>query len=122
MRFPAAESSRAACLELAPRRGDFAVVGVAARRALRHGGTLVEDVGLAAFGVAAAPVRLAEAEAQVRGAELTAGRRRTGGRGVSRGRRASRRPTSTRRATTGGGRSPSWSGGRCTASVSPLGG
>ena len=34
-------------------------------------GTSVDDVGLAAFGVAAAPVRLAAAEAQVRGAELT---------------------------------------------------
>ena len=33
---------------------------------------MVEDVGLAAFGVGAAPVRLTEAEAQVRGVELTA--------------------------------------------------
>ncbi len=33
---------------------------------------MVDDVGLAAFGVAATPVRLKEAEAQVRGAELTA--------------------------------------------------
>jgi carbon-monoxide dehydrogenase medium subunit len=72
VRFPAAEGSRAACLELAPRRGDFAVVGVAAAVRLAVGGPLVEDVSLAAFGVAATPVRLSEAEAQVRGAELTA--------------------------------------------------
>jgi carbon-monoxide dehydrogenase medium subunit len=72
VRFPAAQGSRAACLELAPRRGDFAVVGVAAVARFAPGGLLVEDVGLAAFGVAATPVRLTEAEAQVRGAELTA--------------------------------------------------
>ncbi len=73
VRFPAARGLRAACLELAPRRGDFAVVGVAAVVRFADGGTLVDDVGLAAFGVAAAPVRLTEAEAQVRGAELTPG-------------------------------------------------
>ena len=72
VRFPVAERSRAACLELAPRHGDFAVVGVAACVRFSPGGALVEDVGLAAFGVGAAPVRLPEAEAQVRGAELTA--------------------------------------------------
>jgi aerobic carbon-monoxide dehydrogenase medium subunit len=72
VRFPAAEDSHAACLELAPRRGDFAVVGVAAVVRLADGGPFVDDVGLAAFGVAATPVRLTEAEAQVRGAELTA--------------------------------------------------
>ena len=42
------------------------------RCALRPTGRSVEDVGLAAFGVGAAPVRLTEAEAQVRGVELTA--------------------------------------------------
>ncbi len=73
VRFPAARGLRAACLELAPRRGDFAVVGVAAVVRFTDGGTSVDDVGLAAFGVAAAPVRLAAAEAQVRGAELTPG-------------------------------------------------
>jgi carbon-monoxide dehydrogenase medium subunit len=71
VRFPAIEGSRAACLELAPRRGDFAVVGVAASVRFSTGGALVDEVGLAAFGVAATPVRLKEAEAQVRGAELT---------------------------------------------------
>ena len=71
VRFPAARGSRAACLELAPRRGDFAVAGVAADVRFADGGTVVEDVGLAAFGVAAVPVRLVQAEAQVRGAELT---------------------------------------------------
>jgi aerobic carbon-monoxide dehydrogenase medium subunit len=70
--FPAAEETRAACLELAPRRGDFAVVGVAAVVHFVTGGLFVDDVGLAAFGVAATPVRLTEAEAQVHGSELTA--------------------------------------------------
>jgi carbon-monoxide dehydrogenase medium subunit len=72
VRFPAAPGTWAACLELAPRRGDFAVVGVAAAVRFADGGTVVGDVGLAAFGVAAVPVRLAWAETQVRGAELTA--------------------------------------------------
>jgi carbon-monoxide dehydrogenase medium subunit len=72
VRFPAAEETSAACLELAPRRGDFAVVGVTAVVRFATGGPFVDDVGLAAFGVAATPVRLTEAEAQVRGAELTA--------------------------------------------------
>ena len=72
VRFPVADGSVAACLEVAPRHGDFAVVGVAASVRFAGGGTLVEDVGLAAFGVGAAPVRLSEAEAQVRGVELTA--------------------------------------------------
>jgi carbon-monoxide dehydrogenase medium subunit len=72
VRFPAAGGTRAACLELAPRRGDFAVVGVAAAVRFADGGTVVGDVGLAAFGIAAAPVRLSAAELQVRGAELTA--------------------------------------------------
>ena len=72
VRFPVAESSRAACVEVAPRHGDFAVVGVAASLRFAPDGTIVEDVGLAAFGVGAAPVRLTEAEAQVRGVELTA--------------------------------------------------
>ena len=58
VRFPVVEGSRAACLEVAPRHGDFAVVGVAASVRFAGGGTLVEDVGLAAFGVGAAPVRL----------------------------------------------------------------
>ena len=71
VRFPVAQGARAACLEVAPRHGDFAVVGVAASVRFASGGTLVEDVGLAAFGVGAAPVRLTEAEAQVRGVELT---------------------------------------------------
>jgi carbon-monoxide dehydrogenase medium subunit len=71
VRLPAAPGTRAACLELAPRRGDFAVVGVAAAARVGDGG-LVEDVGLAAFGVAAVPVRLTQAEAQVRGAVVTA--------------------------------------------------
>ena len=48
------------------------MVGVAAVVRFATGGTLVDDVGLAAFGVAATPVRLTEAEAQVRGVELTA--------------------------------------------------
>jgi len=72
VRFPTARGTRAACLELAPRRGDFAVVGVAAAVRFSDGGTVVDDVGLAAFGVAAVPVRLSAAEVQVRGAELTA--------------------------------------------------
>jgi aerobic carbon-monoxide dehydrogenase medium subunit len=72
VRLPVAEGSRAACLEVAPRHGDFAVVGVAATVRFASGGTLVEDVGLAAFGVGAAPVRLVAAESLVRGAELTA--------------------------------------------------
>jgi CO/xanthine dehydrogenase FAD-binding subunit len=59
-------------LELAPRRGDFAVVGVVAVVRFATGGPSVDDVGLAAFGVAATPVRLTEAEAHLRGAELTA--------------------------------------------------
>jgi aerobic carbon-monoxide dehydrogenase medium subunit len=71
VRFPTARRTRAACLELAPRRGDFAVAGVAALVRFADGDGAVEDVGLAAFGVAAVPVRLVEAEAQVRGAELT---------------------------------------------------
>jgi carbon-monoxide dehydrogenase medium subunit len=72
VRFPTARSTRAACLELAPRRGDFAVVGVAVAVHFADGGTVVDDIGLAAFGVAAVPVRLSHAEALVRGAELTA--------------------------------------------------
>jgi carbon-monoxide dehydrogenase medium subunit len=72
VRFPIARETRAACLELAPRRGDFAVVGVAAAVHVADGGTVVDDVGLAAFGVAAVPVRLAGAEAELRGTELTA--------------------------------------------------
>ncbi len=72
VQFPVADGSRAACLELAPRRGDFAVVGVAAVVRFATGARLVDEVGLAAFGVAATPVRLTEAEAQVRNAELTA--------------------------------------------------
>jgi aerobic carbon-monoxide dehydrogenase medium subunit len=71
VRFPTDLGSRAACLELAPRRGDFAVVGIAAAVRFAGRGTLVADVGLAAFGVAAVPVRLAAAEALVRGTELT---------------------------------------------------
>ena len=47
------------------------MAGVAADVRFADGGTVVEDVGLAAFGVAAVPVRLVQAEAQVRGAELT---------------------------------------------------
>jgi carbon-monoxide dehydrogenase medium subunit len=69
--FPAAEGTRAACLELAPRRGDFAVVGVAVVVHFGVDGRSVDDVGLAAFGVGATPVRLTAAETQVRGAELT---------------------------------------------------
>ncbi|HEX6660093.1 MAG TPA: xanthine dehydrogenase family protein subunit M [Ilumatobacter sp.] len=71
VRFPVAEGGRASCLEVAPRHGDFAVVGVAASVRFAAGGTMVEDVGLAAFGVGAAPIRLSAAEAQVRGVELT---------------------------------------------------
>jgi carbon-monoxide dehydrogenase medium subunit len=72
LRFPVVEhSAAAACLELAPRRGDFAVVGVAAFVRFAPGATRVEDAGIAAFGVAATPVRLALAEASLRGAELT---------------------------------------------------
>jgi carbon-monoxide dehydrogenase medium subunit len=71
LRFPVVEHSAAACLELAPRRGDFAVVGVAAFVRFAPGATRVEDAGIAAFGVAATPVRLALAEASLRGADLT---------------------------------------------------
>jgi aerobic carbon-monoxide dehydrogenase medium subunit len=71
VQFPAGEGTRAACLELAPRRGDFAVVGVAVVVRFAADGPSVDEVGLAAFGVGATPVRLTEAEAQVRGAELT---------------------------------------------------
>jgi carbon-monoxide dehydrogenase medium subunit len=72
VRFPTARSTRAACLELAPRRGDFAVVGVAVAVHFTGDGTVVDDIGLAAFGVGAVPMRLGQAEAQVRGVELTA--------------------------------------------------
>ena len=72
VRLPVIEGARAACLEVAPRHGDFAVVGVAASVRFAGSGTSVDDVGLTAFGVGAAPVRLAAAEAQVRGVELTA--------------------------------------------------
>jgi carbon-monoxide dehydrogenase medium subunit len=72
LRFPIARATRAACLELAPRRGDFAVVGVAAAVHVGDGDGVVDDVRLAAFGVAAVPVRLAGAEAEIRGTELTA--------------------------------------------------
>lgn len=72
VRLPADPGSRAACLELAPRRGDFAVVGVAAAARFGGGGRVVDQIGLAAFGVASVPVRLTQAEGQVRGAALTA--------------------------------------------------
>jgi carbon-monoxide dehydrogenase medium subunit len=47
------------------------VVGVAAFVRFAPGGSRVEDAGLAAFGVGAAPVRLALAEASLHGTELT---------------------------------------------------
>jgi carbon-monoxide dehydrogenase medium subunit len=71
VRFPVVAGARGACLEVAPRHGDFAVVGVAASVRFSADASVVDDVGLAAFGVGAVPVRLREAEAQVRGRELT---------------------------------------------------
>jgi carbon-monoxide dehydrogenase medium subunit len=68
LRIPAMPGAKTAVLELARRFGDFALAGVAIVN--RPGGSGL-DVSLAALGVGATPVRLHDAEAAVRGRELT---------------------------------------------------
>ncbi len=56
-----AENARSVVLELARRRGDFAIAGVAAQAAPTNDGRL-SDVRIAFFGIAEHPVRLADVE------------------------------------------------------------
>ena len=67
--FPAAApNERHACLELARRRGDYALVGVAARAAVEGG--RVSGLRAAFFGVGATPVLAREASRAAEGAPL----------------------------------------------------
>jgi CO/xanthine dehydrogenase FAD-binding subunit len=68
VRFPIRAASFAGCREISRRHGDFAVAGLAA--VIGNGGATTSDVALVAFGVGAIPVRLAQAEAALRGAAL----------------------------------------------------
>lgn len=56
-----AENARSVVLELARRRGDFAIAGVAAQAAPTNDGRL-SDVRIAFFGIAEHPIRLADVE------------------------------------------------------------
>ena len=67
----APRSSGSAFVEIARRRGDFALAGVAAQVTL-NGGT-ISEVRLCACGVGPGPVRLANAEAAIRGGGPTDG-------------------------------------------------
>jgi carbon-monoxide dehydrogenase medium subunit len=67
---PADGSERTAFLELARRTGDFALAGVAARVRFAPDANTVSDVGLVALGVGSTAMRLAGAEAAVRGSAL----------------------------------------------------
>lgn len=64
--FPVTTGSRTCFLELARRRGDFALAGVAARIELSGDGT-VESASFAACGVGSTPVRLQQAQTAVIG-------------------------------------------------------
>lgn len=71
VRFPVTGGSRVAFVELARRSGDFALGGVAAVVRFADGSPSVEDVSLAALGMAGEPRRLRGAEEAVRGREMT---------------------------------------------------
>jgi aerobic carbon-monoxide dehydrogenase medium subunit len=71
-RFPAADGARTVFLEFARRSGDFALGGVAASVRFAGGSRSVEDLGMAALGMGSTPIRLAGAEAAVRGRALEA--------------------------------------------------
>ena len=68
VRLPSVAGARTEFLELARRSGDFAVAGVCG---IDRGDRGSADVALAAIGVGGSPVRLTEAEAVLRGRELT---------------------------------------------------
>jgi carbon-monoxide dehydrogenase medium subunit len=68
IRFPVIRGARTTFIELARRSGDFALAGVAA---VNRGAADDADVVLAAMGVGGSAVRLPDAEAVVRGRELT---------------------------------------------------
>ena len=70
IRIPKApEDSGAAFEEIARRKGDFALAGVAAQVTLKKG--IVKGVRVAACGVGAGPIRLRNAEEIVRGQSIT---------------------------------------------------
>ncbi len=71
-RFPVTEGGRTTFLEFARRSGDFALGGVAAFVRFADGADTVADVGIAALGMGATPMRLEAAEAAVRGRTLDA--------------------------------------------------
>ena len=75
IRFPAWDHPRvgAGFVETASREGDFAIVAAAAQIALAPDGT-VERAAIGVGGVAAAPVRLREAEAALAGGPADSGR------------------------------------------------
>jgi len=70
VRFPTGSDRSVALLEVSPRSGDFALVGVAATMALGAGRT-VRKATLALFGVAGVPIRLDEVEALLAGQPVT---------------------------------------------------
>ena len=63
------EGSGAAFVEISRRHGDFALAGVAAQ--ITFEGDTVTDIRLAACGVGARPIRLTNAEAEIRGGGVT---------------------------------------------------
>ena len=63
------EGSGAAFVEISRRHGDFALAGVAAQ--ITFNGDTVTDIRLAACGVGAGPIRLTNAEAEIRGGGVT---------------------------------------------------
>ena len=65
IRIPIKQSARSHIIELSTRTGDFALAGVAGQMVMAGG--VVAEIGLVAFGVASTPLRLAEAEAVIRG-------------------------------------------------------
>lgn len=69
--FPEIPNTRTACLEVAPRHGDFALVGVVAILTNADAAGAVSGAALAAFGVDAVPVRLHAAEDVLVGAAVT---------------------------------------------------
>jgi carbon-monoxide dehydrogenase medium subunit len=71
LRFPAtAPGTGTAFVELAPRKGDYALVGVAAQVVLAEG--RIERAALGYLGAGSTPLRAAAAEAVLAGAEPTA--------------------------------------------------
>lgn len=68
---PARSGERAACQELAPRRGDYAWAGVAVQAAVE--GRVLRDLRMAFFGVGTRPLMAPRAIAVLEGREVTPG-------------------------------------------------